>query len=90
MASSAKWIVALGIGLAGGWALSRLADSPGDAGEKLRDFASIAKKRVGRWVALEGERLDDMLAEARSRVEPDIAPPPKTKRGRGRRAGIKV
>ena len=90
MASSAKWIVALGIGIAGGWALSRLADSPGEAGENLRSLASHAKKRVRRWAAVEGERLEDMFAEARSRVEPDLAPPPKTKKGRGGRAGTKV
>ena len=30
------------------------------------------KDRVGRWAAIEGERLEDMLAEARSRVEPEF------------------
>lgn len=75
MASNMRWVVALGVGLAGGWALRRLSDSPEDAGEQLRDLAATAKERVSRWAKAEGERFDDMFAEARSRVEPDISPP---------------
>ena len=75
MASNAKWLVALGVGVAGGWALRSLADSPQGAGVKLMEIALKAKDRVGHWAAVEGEHLEDMLAEARAKVEPDIAPP---------------
>jgi len=30
-----------------------------------------AKERIGQWAAVEGERLEDMLAEARAKVETD-------------------
>jgi hypothetical protein len=70
--SNMKWLLALGVGVAGGWAARSLSDSPQGAGVKLLEVALKAKDRVARWAALEGERLDDMLAEARSRVEPDV------------------
>jgi len=79
MASSTKWILAVGAGVVGGWALRSLADSPQGPGVKLLEIGLKAKERVGRWVAVEGEHLEDMLAEARSRVEPDIAPAVATK-----------
>jgi hypothetical protein len=68
-------ILALGVGFAGGWAVRSLADSPQGAGAKLLEIAMNAKERVGRWAAAEAERLEDMLAEARSRAEPDISRP---------------
>ena len=75
MKSNMKWLLALGVGLAGGWAARSLSDSPQGAGVKLLEVALKAKDRVARWAAIEGERLDDMLAEARSRVEPDVSRP---------------
>ena len=72
---SIKWVVAFGVGLAGGWAARSLSDSPQGAGVKLLEIALKAKERVGRWAALEAERLDDMLAEARSTAEPNISRP---------------
>ena len=75
MASNAKWLFAVGVGVAGGWALRSLADSPQGAGVKLMEIALKAKERVGHWAAVEGEHLEDMMAEARAKVEPDIAPP---------------
>jgi hypothetical protein len=75
MMSNMKWILALGVGIVGGWAARSISDSPQGAGVKLLEIAMKAKERVGRWVALEGERLDDMLAEARSKAEPDISRP---------------
>jgi hypothetical protein len=68
-----RWVLALGVGLAGGWAARSLSDSPQGAGVKLLEIALKAKERVGRWAALEAERLEDMLAEARSTAEPDIS-----------------
>jgi choline dehydrogenase-like flavoprotein len=70
---SIKWILAIGVGLAGGWAARSLADSPQGAGVKLLEIGLKTKERVGRWAALEAERLDDMLAEARSTAEPNVS-----------------
>jgi len=38
-------------------------------------FEMNAKERAGRWAAVEGERLEDMLAEARSRSDAPAARP---------------
>jgi hypothetical protein len=35
---------------------------------KLLEIAIKAKERVDRWAAVERERLDDMMAEARSNI----------------------
>jgi hypothetical protein len=56
----------------GGWAIRSLSDTPEGAGVKLLEIGIKTKDRVGRWAAVEGERLEDMLAEARSRVEPEF------------------
>lgn len=68
MISSMKWVLALGVGLAGGWAARSLSDSPEGAGVKLLEIAIKAKERVDQWAAVERERLDDMMAEARSNI----------------------
>ena len=76
-------VLALGVGFAGGWAVRSLADSPQGAGAKLLQIAMNTRERMGRWAAVEAERLDDMLAEARSRAEPDISRPNGAKNGSG-------
>ena len=68
MISSMKWVLALGVGLAGGWAARSLSDSPEGAGVKLLEIAIKAKERIDQWAAVERERLDDMMAEARSNI----------------------
>jgi hypothetical protein len=70
--SKIKWVLALGVGVAGGWAIRSLSDTPEGAGVKLLEIGIKTKDRVGRWAAVEGERLEDMFAEARSRVEPEF------------------
>jgi hypothetical protein len=70
---SIKWVLAIGVGLAGGWAARSLSDSPQGAGVKLLEIALKTKERMGRWAALESERLDDMLAEARATAEPNVS-----------------
>lgn len=75
MASKITSILALGVGFAAGWAVRSLSDSPEGAGVKLLEIALNAKERVGRWAAVEAERLEDMLAEAHLRAEPDISRP---------------
>jgi hypothetical protein len=68
-------LAAVAVGLLGGWAVRSLADSPQGAGVKLLGIAMNAKERVGRWAAVGGEHLEDMVAEARSQAEPDISRP---------------
>ena len=70
---SIKWVLAIGVGLAGGWAARSLADSPQGAGVKLLEIALKAKERVGRWAALEAERMEDMVAEARATAGPNVS-----------------
>ena len=82
MASKVTFL-AIGVGFAAGWAVRSLADSPQGAGVKLLEIALDAKERVGRWVAVEAERLEDMLAEARLKTEPDIPRPSKANNGSG-------
>jgi hypothetical protein len=66
-----KSVLTLGVGFVGGWTARSLADSPQGVGVKLLEIAMNAKHRIGGWAAVEGERLEDMLAEARLRIEPD-------------------
>ena len=73
MNSNLKSFLAFGVGFAGGWAARSIADSPQGVGVKLLEIAMNAKERIGQWAAVERERLEDMLAEARSKVEPDGA-----------------
>jgi len=68
MVSNMKWLLALGVGLAGGWAARSLSDSPEGAGVKLMEIGIKAKEQFDRWAAIERERLDDMMAEARSNI----------------------
>ncbi len=68
MVSNARTVLAFGVGFVSGWAARSLADTPEGVGVKLLEIGITAKDRVGRWARLEGERLEDMLAEARSRV----------------------
>jgi hypothetical protein len=87
MASKTKWILALGIGVVGGWALRSISDSPQDGGVKLLETVLKTKERVGRWAATGSERLEDFLAEARAReVEPDITPAKVARKAARRRA----
>jgi hypothetical protein len=70
--SKMKLVLALGVGVAGGWAIRSLSDSPDGAGVKLLEMGIKTKNRVGRWAAVEGERLEDMFAEARSKIDPEF------------------
>ncbi len=56
-------------GFGTGWAVRSLADSPQGVGVTLLRGAHDARERLGRWIASERERLDDMIAEARSDAE---------------------
>lgn len=78
MNSNMKSAMAFGVGFVGGWAARSLADSPQGVGVKLLEVAMNAKERVTRWAAVERERLDDMLEEARSRAKPEVSIPKKS------------
>lgn len=73
MGSSIKWILAIGAGVAGGWAIRSLSDSPEGAGVKLLEIGIKAKDRISGWAAVERERLDDMLAEAHANIARESA-----------------
>ena len=70
--SNVKALVAFGAGFAGGWVARSLADSPHDAGVKLVALALRAKAQVTRWASSERERVEDVVAEARVKVEPKV------------------
>jgi len=73
MGSAIKWLLALGVGIAGGWALRSLSDTPEGAGVKLLEMGIKAKDRLSAWSAIERERLEDMLAEAQSNIARESA-----------------
>ena len=77
-----KPLLIFGAGFAGGWAARSLADSPQGVGVKLIEIAMSAKERVGRWAAVERERLEDMVAEARSKAEPNVTGPQRAGKNR--------
>ncbi len=89
MVSSARSILAFGVGFVSGWAARSLADTPEGVGVKLLEIGITAKDRVGRWARLEGERLEDMMAEARSRVAEESSDTDGATNGSGREASGK-
>jgi len=54
------------VGFGSGWAIRSLADSSHGVGVTLLAAAHDARERLGHWYAEERERLEDMMAEARS------------------------
>jgi hypothetical protein len=73
MDSNIKSALILGVGFVGGWTARSIADSPQGVGVKLLEVAMKTKERVSEWAAAEGERLEDMLAEARTKIEADTS-----------------
>lgn len=59
-------LIAFVVGFGSGWAVRSLADSPRGVGVTLLRAAHDARERVALWAATERERLEDMMAEARS------------------------
>ncbi len=59
------YVFALGFGA--GWAVRSISDSPHGVGVKLMEVGMKAKERISQWAAVERERLEDMMAEARVR-----------------------
>ena len=62
--------IALVVGFGGGWALRSLADSPRGVGVTLLRATEDARVHLAHWVAAERERLEDLMAEARSDTGP--------------------
>lgn len=73
MGSTIKWLLAFGVGIAGGWALRSLSDTPEGAGVKLLEIGIKSKDRLSAWAAIERERLEDMLAEAQANIARETA-----------------
>jgi len=72
--NTTKSILAFGLGFASGWGVRSLADSPQGVGVRLLEIAMHAKERIAKWAAAERERLEDMMAEARAKVDQEAAP----------------
>jgi hypothetical protein len=60
-------------GFGSGWFARSLANTPEGVGGRLLETAYRAKERFGHWALSEYERLEDMWAEVRSRVEQEDA-----------------
>lgn len=92
MISGFKWLLAFGAGLAGGWAARSLSDTPEGAGVKLLELGIKARDEVDRWAAVERERLDDMMAEARSNIsrEKETASKPGSKSHAGSKRATRL
>jgi hypothetical protein len=60
--------VGFALGFGSGWAARSLSSSPGEVGTELAGAALRARQRLRRWAALERDRIEDRLAEARARV----------------------
>jgi hypothetical protein len=86
MTSNIRSLLVFGAGFVSGWAARSVADSPQGVGVKILEVAINAKERVSRWAAVEGERLEDMLAEARSKTEPPPSGSHRTTNGSGHKA----
>jgi hypothetical protein len=65
--SNVRTAVGFALGFAGGWAARGVATSP-EIGVELAGALMQARRKLGHWAALERERLEDLLAEARARV----------------------
>jgi len=90
MGSSIKWILALGIGVAGGWALRSLSDTPEGAGVKLLELGLQAKNRLSSWAVIERERLEDMLAEAQANIAGENGTASTAQQGQRRRGNART
>ena len=69
MTPTIKSVLAFGVGFAAGWAARSLGDSPQGVGVKLFEIGMKAKEKIGQWAAVERERIEDMMAEARAKVD---------------------
>jgi hypothetical protein len=57
-----------------GWAVRSTVDSPWSLGARVLDAGYRARARVRRWIAVERERIEDLVAEVRARhdLPPEI------------------
>jgi len=63
-----KFLVGLALGVAGGWVIRSLAESPHGVGVELMSVALKTKDQIESWASAEYERVADMTAEARTRL----------------------
>jgi len=67
-----RFLVGLVIGVAGGWVIRSIAESPHGVGVELMSVALKTKDQVESWAAAEYERVSDITAEARSRLDSGV------------------
>ena len=65
-------------GVVTGWVARSIADTPQGVGVELLGVALTTKDRIVRWAALEKERFEDMMAEAKAKATPAQAAAPNT------------
>lgn len=65
-----RGLVGFALGFVGGWAARSSVDSSHGLAVRTMDTLYASRARVGRWIAVEHERIADLLAEVRSRYEP--------------------
>ena len=76
------------IGFVSGWAARSMVDSPRSIGAKAVGIVYGAQARLSRWVAVERERLSDLMAEVRAKYEPpDVASPSGSRAPNARKNG---
>jgi len=63
-----KFLVGLVLGVAGGWVIRSIAESPHGVGVELMSVALKTKDSIESWASAEYERVADMTAEARSKL----------------------
>jgi hypothetical protein len=69
--STLKTLITFAVGFGTGWAVRSIADSPHGVGVKVMEVAYRTKGQLSRWFAIERERISDMMAEARSKAQPE-------------------
>jgi len=64
-----KFLAGLVIGIVGGWVVRSIAESTHGVGVELMSAGLKAKDSIESWAAAEYERVADMAAEARARLD---------------------
>jgi len=64
-----KVLIGIMVGFVGGWAIRSIAESSHGVGVELMSVALKTKDQVEGWAAAEFERVSDIAAEARSRLD---------------------
>ena len=88
VASNIRSLFVFGLGFTSGWVARSVAESPQELGVRLLAIAMSTKERVSQWAAIERDRLEDVVAEARSVVASKVPTSKRTSNGHGRATGV--